>query len=232
MLCCITLLPLWGSSAFRSCPSRAFQSCPIPPHDLLKIGKVVDSAESVESITHESVSRLCNEDRLDEALQFVELIDRQKISIPRDIIYDLLQGCTRKKDLFAARHVQSLMVKGGFDSISVLADHLIRVFTLCGSLLEADQAFYKVSKPSIYTWNSVISAHAKLGRAEKALDLYEDMQLQGVSPDKVTFLCILKACGTIRATDHGRLAHFQVLISEPEMLAGVGNMLVDMYAKC
>lgn len=134
--------------------------------------------------------KLCGEERVDEALDIVVLMDQQGMPISWDIIYCLLQACTKKTNLVVVRRVHSLMACNGLDSISYLGDHLIRLFTLCGSLSEAKQAFSKVANPSIYTWHAIISAHTQLGESDAALDLYEKMQGEGVKPGTLLLICM------------------------------------------
>ena len=45
--------------------------------------------------------------------------------------------------------------------------------------------------------------YAKHGDGQKALDFFEQMQREGVLPDVVTFLSILKACDSIQNLDKG-----------------------------
>ena len=43
------------------------------------------------------------------------------------------------------------------------------------------------------------------GHAKQALDCFEEMQREGILPNAVTYLCILKACATIGAADKGKM---------------------------
>lgn len=54
-------------------------------------------------------------------------------------------------------------------------------------LLWEFQVFFQVSNRSVYTWKAIISAHAKLGSGERALDFYYTMQEEGITLDKATF---------------------------------------------
>ena len=59
------------------------------------------------------------------------------------------------------------------------------------------------------------------------------MQRRGFSPNAVTFISILKACGSIGASDKGQDIHAQILKEElVKKDIVVANALVDMYAKC
>ncbi|KAI5058928.1 hypothetical protein GOP47_0025247 [Adiantum capillus-veneris] len=177
----------------------------------------------------EDVRRLCREGRLEQVL---EAIQQQRIPLSKDVLYSLLLASIARKDIQAARNIESLLSCAGFYNVSVLADHLIRLFALCGSLSEANSVFEKVPKPSVYTWNSIISAHVKLREDEKALALLEAMQVQGTRPDGVTFSCLIKACGSLRAVHMGKLLHFHILESGCDAHVITESTLVDFYAKC
>eukprot|EP00250_Pteridium_aquilinum_P017426 c23625_g11_i5 orf=599-1879(+) len=116
----------------------------------------------------------------------------------------------------------------------VTGDHLIRLYASKGSLREANDAFLKISHPSTYTWNAIISAHAKLGDEHTAIALFHQMQgaKGNIRPNRVTFLTLLKASHSIRAIREGMLIHDCVNRSEYACDGVVGNTLVDMYAKC
>jgi pentatricopeptide repeat protein len=58
------------------------------------------------------------------------------------------------------------------------------------------------------------------------------MQLEGMSPEKFTFVQAIKACAGLRALEDGRLVHRQLVQSGCESDVFVGNSLVDMYAQC
>lgn len=143
-------------------------------------------------------------EKLDRALQSVDIQRIQGIAVSEDFIYSLLQECLKRRDLNAGKQVHSLMISSGLSSVAFLGDHLIRLFAVCGSLADANQIFCNIPKPTTYTWNAIISAHEKLGKPEKALALYHKMQQEGSNPDRITILCVLKACSSLRATGPGQ----------------------------
>ncbi|MCO5556409.1 hypothetical protein L7F22_009958 [Adiantum nelumboides] len=177
----------------------------------------------------DNVRRLCREGRLEQVFEAIYL---QKVTLSKDFLFSLLLASIERKDIHAGRKIESILSCSGLYSISVLADHLIRLFALCGSLSEANSVFQKVLKPSVYTWNSIISAHVKFRENEKALALWEEMQARGPRPDGVTFSCSLKACGSLKAVYMGKLIHFSVLQSSCESHVITESTLVDFYAKC
>jgi pentatricopeptide repeat protein len=68
---------------------------------------------------------------------------------------------------------------------------------------------------------------------QEALSCFEQMQNEGLTPDSVTFICILAACGNTGAIDKGVQIHNEIvdrgLLQEDTIL---GTSLMGMYAKC
>eukprot|EP00250_Pteridium_aquilinum_P012323 c20658_g1_i2 orf=2-2245(-) len=143
---------------------------------------------------------------------------------------NMLKNFAKKKDLSAGRRLHLFLIRNRLDTEGFLGDHLIRFYTMCGSLQDASQVFFKIQVRSVYSWNSIISAHLKLGSSAVALHLYVRMLHEGVVPDKVTFLCIVKACTTLAALDEGRLAHALIFQHDLSVDAVLGSAIVAFYA--
>jgi pentatricopeptide repeat protein len=78
----------------------------------------------------------------------------------------------------------------------------------------------------------MVLGHVKCGQGQKALELFQQMQQQGVQPNSVTFVGVLKACANVAVIEEGRCAHKQIIQSGWDSDVFVGSSLVDMYAKC
>jgi pentatricopeptide repeat protein len=78
----------------------------------------------------------------------------------------------------------------------------------------------------------MIFGHVKCGEGEKALELFQQMQLDGMQPDPVTSVRMLNACASVAALEEGRCVHEQIIQSGCESDTFVGSSLVDMYVKC
>ncbi len=78
----------------------------------------------------------------------------------------------------------------------------------------------------------MILGHVKCRQGQKALELFHQMQQEGVRPDAVTFVGVLNACTSVVALEEGRLAHEQIIESGWDSDLFLGSSLVDMYAKC
>jgi pentatricopeptide repeat protein len=57
----------------------------------------------------------------------------------------------------------------------------------------------------------MIFGHVKCGQGQEALDLFRQMQQEGVWPNPVTFVGVLNACASIGALEEGRCDHEQII---------------------
>ncbi|KAH7434156.1 hypothetical protein KP509_06G003100 [Ceratopteris richardii] len=115
----------------------------------------------------------------------------------------------------------------------MLATALVDMYTKLHLLGKAQQTVEELPFRDVFIWTTLIAGHTDHGEAKLAFECFEKMQSEGISPDGVTFACILKACGSIRAVDQGQIIHYE--LAKQGLLGTditLGNALVDMYAKC
>lgn len=119
------------------------------------------------------------------------------------------------------------------DNDNVLGNAVIDMYVKCGALGKARQAFDEHPIRDVVSWNTLIAGFCQHGHCEEALDCYERMCGEGILPDSVTFLCVLKACASLETLLKGKDIHVEIaqqgLLREDKLL---GNALVDMYVKC
>ena len=115
----------------------------------------------------------------------------------------------------------------------MLGNALIDMYAKCGKISLAFQVLEELPVRDVVSWNTLISVYSQHNRGHEAFNCFIQMQNEGLSPDPVTFTCILKACSITRAIEKGKEIHNQIvdrgLLEKDSVL---GNALVDMYAKC
>ena len=176
--------------------------------------------------------KACSREGLVNIAQTIELVRRQEIPVSKNILNSLLQGCSKVRDIDGCRILLDFIRSTQFELEATIGDKLIRIFTLCESLHEADQVFEMILEPSTYSWNAIISAHISLGKSEKAVSLFFRMQKEGVQPNQFVFTCTLKACSIMSSLWLGKLLHHQIVLEAMETHVTVGNALLDVYSKC
>ncbi|VAH93089.1 unnamed protein product [Triticum turgidum subsp. durum] len=101
-----------------------------------------------------------------------------------------------------------------------------------GDMEEASRVFSEIPDRDVVSWNSLIGGYVKLRRYKKALEIFQEMQDNGIELTELTLVSVLGACAEIGEVELGKGVH-SYLDSKGIAADGyVGNVLVDMYAKC
>lgn len=144
----------------------------------------------------------------------------------------ILKACATQSAIAEGRRLHTLILGSNFHSDVILANTLLNMYGKCGSLEDAQRTFDKMSKRNTISWNVMIAAYTLHGEGKEALDLFEQMQGDGMMPDKVTFISTLSACANELALTEGSHAHKLIIERGLELDLVVQNALVNMYGKC
>lgn len=167
-----------------------------------------------------------------EALQLFEQMRPQGVRPDKIILSTLLKACCTVMALDLGELIHAEIVNLGLESNVFLGSGLIAMYAKCGDLHTACQIFDELPIRNVVLWNALITGHMQNGYVHEAFLLFQQMETEGVPPDKVTFSTILKACGIIAALRQGNLIHMRVIEAGYESDPFVRSTLIDMYAKC
>lgn len=236
-----------------------------------KLGSLVDARHVFHSTPHPSLDCWnamilgCAEmEEAEEALQLYAQMQQQGVIQDGRIFVATLKACRslvssgarRTADrnsvhnycLQQVRIIHEGAVKAGCVSDEFVQNILVDVYAKCGSLGEARHVFDKMLGRSVVSWTSMILGYAQLQEGEMALQLFAQMQEEGVLPDGPAFISALKACHSLAAFEENtqgngvhvkkrtleqvRAIHSQIVKIRCELSICVGTMLVDAYVKC
>ena len=120
----------------------------------------------------------------------------------------LLKECAKRKDLEKGMslHVditnKCLLRKNPY-----VGSSLINMYAKCGALSKAQEVLDELPFRNIVSWSALIAGYSRKGHGHEALNCFERMQSEGLSPDEITLTCILKACGSTQSLDKGKQIH-------------------------
>ncbi|XP_057961609.1 pentatricopeptide repeat-containing protein At5g08305 [Malania oleifera] len=108
----------------------------------------------------------------------------------------VLCACAHLGALEQGRMMHHYMMENGLPLTLVLRTSLVDMYAKCGAIEEALVVFRGVSgkQSDVLIWNAVIGGLATHGLVKESLDLYTEMQIMGIIPDEITYLCLLCAC--------------------------------------
>jgi pentatricopeptide repeat protein len=166
------------------------------------------------------------------ALEFLESMETEGISPDTFAYLCGLKACTNIEDKEKSRELHSEVVKRGLDGDLVIGNALLDMYSKHRLLSDVVSVFKILPCRDVISWTGLISGYGEHGHHEEALHCFERMQAEKVSPDAVTFMYILKACGMTGADEKGKDFHSDILTRGFDAESYIGNVLVDMYAKC
>ncbi|MED6170647.1 Pentatricopeptide repeat-containing protein, chloroplastic [Stylosanthes scabra] len=82
---------------------------------------------------------------------------------------------------------------------------LITMYGRCGEIALGQRVFDNMKKRDVVSWNSLISIYGIHGFGKKAIQIFEDMVHQGVSPSYISFVTVLGACSHAGLVEEGKM---------------------------
>ncbi|XP_016435575.1 pentatricopeptide repeat-containing protein At3g24000, mitochondrial-like [Nicotiana tabacum] len=129
------------------------------------------------------------------------------------------------------RQLHGSCVKFGYEENVYVGTALVDMYARCGLMDEAKIVFDKLSCKNEVSWNALIAGHARKSEGEIAVKLFSEMKRGGFQPTHFTFSSVYAACASIGALEPGKWVHVHMIKSGLELIAFIGNTLLDMYAK-
>lgn len=115
----------------------------------------------------------------------------------------VIKACSSLAALEQGKQVHARIIKYGFSLEVPVGSALTTMYAKCGCRDDGDLIFRRTNVRDVISWNSMISGLAQNGYGNEALDLFEDMRLEGTKPDHVTFVNVLSACSHMGLVDRG-----------------------------
>ncbi|XP_002960931.2 pentatricopeptide repeat-containing protein At1g06140, mitochondrial [Selaginella moellendorffii] len=135
-------------------------------------------------------------DRRWEALHLLRFMDQSGVAPNAATFVSVLVACSELRCLDAVIALHARIASLGLDLEIVVGTALVNAYGKCGSVDRARNAFAKMPRKNSICWTAVITANAQNGRFGPAMELYERMVLEGLKPDRVTFVSALDACAS------------------------------------
>ncbi|KAJ7527991.1 hypothetical protein O6H91_16G079700 [Diphasiastrum complanatum] len=178
------------------------------------------------------ISAYADSGEVEEAMNLFHQMQETGLGPDKVLFVPLLKACARLAALEQGRQLHSDIIKRGFQSDVIVGSTLVNMYAKCGCTEDARELFDNMSERNVVSWNAMIAGYAQNGLGKEALALYEQMKQEGVQPDNVTFVLLLKACASLAALENGRQLHSDIIKRGFQSDVVVGSTLVDMYAKC
>ncbi|XP_024520300.1 pentatricopeptide repeat-containing protein At2g39620 [Selaginella moellendorffii] len=192
--------------------------------------------ESQDGISWTTLMKACNRERQWKiSLRLFWQMQQDGSSRPDKTSFVVaISACSETLDLERGKSIHASFA--GVNEIETdvaVASTLVNMYNKCGDLAQACRIFARIPEKSLVTWNIMIAAYIHHGFPTKSLQLLDQMQLEGIRPQKVTFINSLNGCSILGKLRPGKTIHScaaeQRLIDRDVVLS---TALITMYSKC
>ncbi|KAH7447447.1 hypothetical protein KP509_01G107500 [Ceratopteris richardii] len=152
---------------------------------------------------------------------------------PNEFIFSsVLKACTSLGFLYQGQIVHDQMLRHGVKIDLASGNALLDMYTKLWGMPAAQKVFTGLSDKDVVSWTTMISGFVQHGLPITALNWYVNMQVMGFLPNRITFLCTIKACGAATLLQGGQIIHDHIVRNSFDATITMKNMLIDFYSKC
>ncbi|CAM6045422.1 unnamed protein product [Sphagnum compactum] len=164
-------------------------------------------------------------------------MEEQGIPVVHSTYAKLLRRCSEMRDLVEGKQVYSHMVQRGLQPNIFIGNVLLDMFVNSSASVEDAREVFdnKLVEKDVVSWSTMITGYAKHGHGKEAFELFCCMlQQEGVKPNTITYMSVLKACSSIipNGFECGEHVHAHIIESGFEPDVRVWTSLISMYTRC
>lgn len=176
-----------------------------------------------------------------QALKAFAFMRRLSVAPNRSTFPCTVKSCSALHDLFAGRQAHQQALIFGYESDLFVSSSLIVMYSKCGELKDARLLFVEMSNKNAVSWTSMISGYIHNGSPLDALKLFKELLIEEresagsdeeVLIDSKALSSAFSACSN--AAERGITEGIHGIALKMGFVgdSGVGNSLMDAYAKC
>ncbi|KAK7340864.1 hypothetical protein VNO77_21580 [Canavalia gladiata] len=166
-----------------------------------------------------------------EVLQLLDKMKRNNIMMNKVSVVNALLAAAEMRDLEKGKEIHNYALQLGMMSDIVVATPIVSMYAKCGELKKAKELFMGVEGRDLVAWSAFLSALVQAGYPGEALSIFQEMQHEGLKPDKATLTSLVSACAEISNPRLGKIVHCYAIKADMESDISMGTTLVSMYIK-
>ncbi|XP_057486541.1 pentatricopeptide repeat-containing protein At4g32430, mitochondrial [Actinidia eriantha] len=162
---------------------------------------------------------------------FVEMV-REGMKLDHVSFTGVVSACVQERNVELGRQIHSLAIKRGYmtkrryEAQVSVCNVLIAMYSKCEFVKDATLVFESMSDRNVISWTTMISMIE-----ENAMPLFNEMRLDGIYPNDVTFVALIHSITVKNLVEEGRMVHGFCLKSSFLSELNVANSFITMYAK-
>ncbi|KAI4312415.1 hypothetical protein MLD38_037225 [Melastoma candidum] len=138
-----------------------------------------------------------------EALMLFKKMSSDGVAPDGFTVVSVLTACAEMGALALGRRIHVYMVKIGLIENLHASNSLLDLYAKSGCVCEARKVFNEMSVRNVVSWMCLIAGLAVNGIGFEALELFKEMEREGLVPSQITFVGVLCACSHCGIVDQG-----------------------------
>ncbi|KAJ8550688.1 hypothetical protein K7X08_000058 [Anisodus acutangulus] len=130
------------------------------------------------------------------------------------------------------RQIHSYTIKSGLISNVNVSSSLFGMYSKCGCIEESYILFKLIEDKDNVSWASMVAGLVEHGYSDRVVELFTEMPMEEMIPDKMTLTDILNACSSLQILKSGKEIHGVILRHGVGELRIANGAIVNMYTKC
>ncbi|ONK78681.1 uncharacterized protein A4U43_C02F21330 [Asparagus officinalis] len=210
------LIDAYGKSNCIEEAGKIFDECPVG--DVFSFTSLI-TAQSQSGQGEESIKLYC---------QMLE----KNLNPDSFVLSSILNACASLSAYEQGKQVHVHIVKLGFISDIFAGNALVNMYAKCGSIEDAGLAFEEIPERGTVSWSAMIGGLAQHGHGKEALNLFDLMLKNQISPNHITLTSVLCACNHA-----GLINEAEKFFNSIEVIFGVSRTqehyacMIDIYGR-
>eukprot|EP00268_Persea_americana_P067528 TRINITY_DN9309_c0_g1_i10.p1 TRINITY_DN9309_c0_g1~~TRINITY_DN9309_c0_g1_i10.p1 ORF type:complete len:913 (-),score=81.88 TRINITY_DN9309_c0_g1_i10:1785-4523(-) len=144
----------------------------------------------------------------------------------------ILSVCSQLSILVLCKQIHGYLIRNMLESNTLVNNSLIATYARCGDIDSSVCLFRLMGAKNEISWNSMISGLGIHGRMDEVLALFDEMKVEGVIPNHITFTGILSVCSHTGNVDEG-WRHFRSMSEDYRILPEIEQYtcMVDLLGR-
>ncbi|KAJ0476353.1 putative tetratricopeptide-like helical domain superfamily, DYW domain-containing protein [Helianthus annuus] len=143
----------------------------------------------------------------------------------------VLKICGSLCDQITGKQIHCDCIKYGFVEDVSVGTSLIDMYAKTDGVGMAEKVFDEMPDRNVVSWTSMLTGYSLTGLHDRAVELFLQMQIEGIKPNPFTFATVLGALADCGAVVKGMQVHTMVVKFGFELTTYVCNSLISMYSK-
>ncbi|CAL1385784.1 unnamed protein product [Linum trigynum] len=160
-----------------------------------------------------------------------------EVAVSSETLTSVITALGKAWYLTEGKKLHSLAIKLGLKD-NVLMTSLLDFYAKCGKLESAAALFTEISHKSSITWNAMMSGFIQNEFFQQAIDIFREMQAEGIQPGAETLGTLVDACARLTAFHLGKEIHGYIIknlipnSAAQEHHLSLISQILNMYIKC